>query len=80
MKLKLKSFILPGGNIPASYCHIARSVCRRCERLVVGLSESVEVDELIVKYLNRLSDLPFVLARYYVISDGKEEIPWIPQK
>lgn len=76
----LTSFILPGGNIQGSFCHIARSVCRRCERLVVLLSENAPVDDLIIKYLNRLSDLLFVLARYYVISEGKEEIPWIPTK
>lgn len=60
---ELKAFIIPGGHAIVSYCHISRCVCRRAERLVIHLSESAELDELLVKYLNRLSDYLFVLAR-----------------
>ena len=59
----MESFILPGGDPRISHCHIARSVCRRAERLVVGLAEEEEVSGLVLKYLNRLSDYLFVLAR-----------------
>jgi cob(I)alamin adenosyltransferase len=60
---ELRSFILPGGHTIVSFCHIARCVCRRAERLVTHLAEAVELDELLIKYLNRLSDYLFVLAR-----------------
>jgi cob(I)alamin adenosyltransferase len=60
---ELTSFILPGGHTIVSFCHIARCVCRRAERLVIHLAEAVELDELLIKYLNRLSDYLFVLAR-----------------
>jgi cob(I)alamin adenosyltransferase len=59
----LTSFVLPGGAIDASSLHLARTICRRAERRVVTLSNQVDVNEEIVKYLNRLSDLLFVLAR-----------------
>ena len=59
----LDAFILPGGHIHVSYCHIARTVCRRSERLTVALSKDEEFNPLIVKYLNRLSDYLFVLSR-----------------
>ncbi len=77
---EMKSFILPGGNITSSYAHIARCVCRRAERLAVHLSETDgEVDPLIIKYLNRLSDYFFVLARKLTAELGGEEIPWKPR-
>ena len=60
---ELKNFILPGGSIAASYTHLARTVARRSERIVVALSKKTEVDQRIVVYLNRLSDHLFVLAR-----------------
>jgi cob(I)alamin adenosyltransferase len=60
---ELNAFILPGGHTIVSYCHIARCVCRRTERLVIKLAETVETEELLIKYLNRLSDYLFVLAR-----------------
>jgi cob(I)alamin adenosyltransferase len=62
---EMKSFILPGGHTTVSTLHIARCVCRRAERLCVGLQEhELFVDPLVIRYLNRLSDYLFVLARY----------------
>lgn len=60
---ELKSFIIPGGHAVISYCHVARSICRRAERNCVKLSSIDIVEELNIKYLNRLSDYLFVLAR-----------------
>ena len=74
----LKNFILPGGDIAISQCHISRCVCRRAERYVVLLSEEEEVDEIIVRYLNRLSDFLFVLARKIGFDKGVPEINWTP--
>lgn len=73
-------FILPGGHIMVSQCHVARSVCRRAERLIVLLQESEEVDPNCIKYINRLSDYLFVLARKLSQEVGAEEIKWIPKK
>jgi cob(I)alamin adenosyltransferase len=61
---KLSNFILPGGTQGAAYLHLARTVCRRAERQIVSLMKSVEINQFILVYLNRLSDLFFVLARY----------------
>lgn len=72
----LKNFILPGGHITVSYCHLARCVCRRAERLVVALARTEPVDEIVVKYLNRLSDFLFVLARYQGHALGIPEVLW----
>jgi cob(I)alamin adenosyltransferase len=76
---ELKSFVLPGGNLLASHCHVARCICRRAERLVVLLSQNAPVPELIVTYLNRLSDYLFVLARYIVFVNKGIEAPWRPR-
>ena len=76
---ELKSFVLPGGHTTASWCHIARCVCRRCERLVTHLSEENEVSPLIIIYLNRLSDYLFVLARKMLIDENKLEVIWKPR-
>jgi len=76
---ELKTFVLPGGNTVNSMCHIARCVCRRSERLAVQLSESEKVEALILKYLNRLSDYLFVLARKISFDAGNEELPWKPR-
>lgn len=73
---ELKSFILPGGNMANSFCHIARCVCRRAERFATELAESDFVDPLVIKYLNRLSDFLFVLARKFSKDAGAEEIQW----
>ena len=76
---KLSSFILPGGHTSVSQAHIARTVCRRAERTVLSLSETFEVPEVVVKYLNRLSDYFFVLSRYISKEIKAEEIPWQPR-
>lgn len=75
---EMTHFVLPGGHVAVSYCHIARSICRRAERLVVRLSEETEVDEAVLKYLNRLSDYLFVLARMLAVQNNATEIKWIP--
>ncbi|MXV52202.1 cob(I)yrinic acid a,c-diamide adenosyltransferase [Pedobacter sp. HMF7647] len=75
----LTHFILPGGNTTISYCHIARCVCRRAERLAVNLSEESFVEPLIVIYLNRLSDFLFVMARKLGFDLGIAENKWIPR-
>jgi cob(I)alamin adenosyltransferase len=76
----LKNFILPGGHPVVSHCHVARCVCRRAERRVVGLSQEEEVDEILVKYLNRLSDFLFVLSRKIGQHFGVEEVAWESRK
>lgn len=76
----MKYFILPGGHITISHLHIARCVCRRAERCCVRLLEETEVDPLVLKYLNRLSDYLFVLARYTGHLLKVEDIPWKPEK
>ncbi len=74
---EMRSFILPGGNLASSTAHVARCVCRRAERICVGMMQDEEyVPELVVKYLNRLSDFLFVLARYISHLNNAEEIPW----
>ena len=72
----LSSFILPGGNTLVSYCHIARCVCRRAERNVLRLNESVKMPEIILRFLNRLSDYLFVLSRKISSELDNEEIKW----
>lgn len=72
----LKSFILPGGHPSVSFGHVARTTCRRAERLVISLSENEAVDPLVIRYLNRLSDYLFVLARKMGHELGAEETPW----
>ncbi len=76
---ELKHFILPGGNTIVSYCHLARCVCRRAERLTVNLAEESYVDNKITIYLNRLSDYLFVLARKLNADAKTEENIWIPR-
>lgn len=76
----LKNFILPGGHHTVSFCHIARCVCRRAERLVVALALEEPVDPLLIQYLNRLSDYLFMLARQLGQDLGVEEVVWSPIK
>lgn len=76
----LKNFILPGGHPVVSYCHIARCVCRRAERLAVKLKEKEFVDEKVVQYLNRLSDYLFVLGRHQGHLLKAEEVAWNPRQ
>ncbi|MCF8386319.1 MAG: cob(I)yrinic acid a,c-diamide adenosyltransferase [Bacteroidales bacterium] len=73
---EIKSFVLPGGHPVVSYCHIARTVCRRAERITIKLSEHYPVEARSIKYLNRLSDYFFVLARFMTNYFGAEETPW----
>ena len=76
----MKSFILPGGHIAVSTAHITRCVCRRAERLCVNMQQhDLFVEPLVIKYLNRLSDYLFVLARYIGHLLGVDEIPWKPR-
>jgi cob(I)alamin adenosyltransferase len=76
---ELRHFILPGGSNSVSFCHIARCVCRRAERICVHLSEESEVEEQVMVYLNRLSDYLFVLARKLCFDQQVEENKWIPR-
>ena len=77
---EMKSFVLPGGAPAVSFAHVARCVCRRAERLCVALQEvELEVEDLVLKYLNRLSDHLFMLARYIGQQQGAEEIKWQPR-
>ncbi|NRS90798.1 cob(I)alamin adenosyltransferase [Flavobacterium sp. 7E] len=73
-------FVLPGGHTTVSYCHIARCVCRRAERLAVHLDHNEPVAPVAIKYLNRLSDYLFVLARKLSHDLNAEEVKWIPRK
>jgi cob(I)alamin adenosyltransferase len=74
----LSSFILPGGHVIVSYCHIARTICRRAERLTIKLAQDYDVEAIIIKYLNRLSDYFFVLSRKMSVDNNAEEIAWRP--
>ena len=75
----MKSFVLPGGDEIVSHCHIARCICRRAERCVIHLTETSPVDEIIIHYLNRLSDYLFTLSRKLSMDLGAKEIPWEPR-
>jgi cob(I)alamin adenosyltransferase len=73
---KLNNFILPGGNIVVSHCHIARCVCRRAERAISRLNKTEKSPEIVNKFINRLSDYLFVLSRKVVLELDIEEIKW----
>jgi len=75
---ELKSFVLPGGTEAAARLHVARTICRRVEREVLAASREVELDPLALVYLNRLSDLLFILARAANAAAGREEPLWRP--
>lgn len=75
----MRSFVLPGGHTTVSFCHIARCVCRRAERIAVHLSETEQVNELVLRYLNRLSDYLFILARKLTYELNANEVPWKPR-
>ena len=75
----LRSFVLPGGGWVSSYLHLARTVCRRAERLVVALAATADVGDHAVIYLNRLSDALFVFGRWAVMTDGQPEPLWDPK-
>ncbi len=76
---EMHSFILPGGHTTVSFCHIARCVCRRAERLTIQLSENSFVHDLVIKYLNRLSDYLFILSRKLSQDLHAQEMPWKPR-
>jgi cob(I)alamin adenosyltransferase len=76
---ELKHFILPGGSNAISFCHIARCVCRRAERITVHLGEESPVDEKVTIYLNRLSDYLFTLARKIGMENHIPENKWVPR-
>ena len=73
----LKDFILPGGSESAARCHLARTVCRRAERLMVSLTKVEDINEVSLRYLNRLSDLLFVIARVLARANGGSEVLWV---
>lgn len=75
----MRSFVLPGGHPSVSFGHVARTVCRRAERLVIALHQSEPVNPLVLKYMNRLSDYLFVLTREMAQELKVEESPWKPQ-
>lgn len=76
---QLKSFLLSGGNTIVSYCHIARTICRRAERLILKLNEEIKVSPIVLAYLNRLSDYLFVLSRMIGYEKGAVETLWKPR-
>lgn len=76
---EMKHFVLPGGHTTVSYCHLARCVCRRAERATLKLAENEKVDEILYKYLNRLSDYLFVLSRKLAMDLKADEIIWKPR-
>ena len=73
----LKDFILPGGSESAARCHLARTVCRRAERLMVSLTKVEDINAVSLRYLNRLSDLLFVIARVLARAHGGSEVLWV---
>ena len=75
----LTAFILPGGHPAVSFCHVARTVCRRTERITVELASLEPVSDLVIKYLNRLSDYLFVLGRIMALELNVEEVTWKPR-
>ncbi len=76
----LKNFILPGGHPAAAMLHLARSICRRSERIVTPLNQHAEVSDNVIVFLNRLSDYLFVLSRYVNHLTGSQESNWEPHK
>lgn len=76
---RIRSFVLPGGSPLSAKAHVARTVCRRAERAILRLAETEPVDETVIRYVNRLSDYLFILARYFNFMAGVEEITWKPK-
>ncbi|WP_250434123.1 cob(I)yrinic acid a,c-diamide adenosyltransferase [Hanstruepera flava] len=77
---QMTHFVLPGGHQTVSFCHIARCVCRRAERLASALNDMEPIDPMALMYLNRLSDYLFVLARKLSYELQADEVKWIPEK
>lgn len=76
---QLRAFVIPGGTALSSHCHVARSICRRAERSTLRLAETSQVPQECIRYLNRLSDFLFVLARKAVKENNTDEIIWKPR-
>ena len=76
---QLRSFVLPGGHPSVSFGHVARTVCRRAERAVIRLAQQEEVEEIVIRYLNRLSDFLFMLCRAMTYELQIEEVTWNPR-
>lgn len=76
---EMKNFVLPGGHQTVSFCHVARCVCRRGERIIVDLNQHEFVAQLVISYINRLSDYLFVLSRKITLDLGAIEQPWQPR-
>ena len=76
---EMRFFVLPGGNHAVSFCHVARCVCRRAERLIVELKQNEFVAPLVLPYMNRLSDYLFVLSRKIAMDLNADEQPWHPR-
>jgi len=74
----MEHFVLPGGSNTVSYCHLARTVCRRAERRVCLLAKEVGIPSELIRYLNRLSDYLFVLSRKIAVDEGINEVQWLP--
>ena len=77
---EMTHFILPGGHPTVSHCHVARTICRRSERMISYLHENDPVPETVLSYVNRLSDYLFVLARKFSKDLKAKEVKWIPEK
>ncbi|MCU0383414.1 MAG: cob(I)yrinic acid a,c-diamide adenosyltransferase [Cyclobacteriaceae bacterium] len=76
----MRFFVLPGGHQVVSFCHIARTVCRRAERSILSLHQTEPVSEVVLQYINRLSDFMFMLSRKLTAELQVQEIPWIAPK
>jgi cob(I)alamin adenosyltransferase len=76
---EMRFFVLPGGHPAVSFCHVARCVCRRAERIIVDLSQNEFVAPLVISYMNRLSDYLFVLSRQLAKDTNAQEQPWKPR-
>jgi cob(I)alamin adenosyltransferase len=76
----MRNFILPGGHPVVAQVHIARCVCRRAERCIMRLNSEEKVEEILIQYINRLSDYLFTLARYESLQVGASEHAWVPEK
>ncbi len=74
---RLKEFVLPGGSESAARCHMARTVCRRAERVLVSLAKVEDINEVSLRYINRLSDLLFVISRVLARAGGGQEVIWV---
>lgn len=74
----IRNFVLPGGHQSVSFGHVARTVCRRAERLIIGLDTQEKVQPLVIQYMNRLSDYLFVLCRQMAADLNIQETPWKP--